>query len=395
VGKSYFSSLLVASFVGALFVSSARAQNSWDGFTRPGSNLGQPETTVYQHAAPPDDQSSPFNVSVVKSSARIETSASLLFLQPSSGNLVYATLINPLPFLTPNWSDHAVNPSFTPAFNVGVRYIGDCGGDVQLSWTHLNTHDTSSATANPTLTLAPLGLGFIPIQALGPSFLIGPPPPFASANAMAHFGYDAINLDAGIWLAAGNRVQMRFFAGLQSARINQTLSTFFQSPPEGAISFTDSSQSVFTGIGPRLGMDVHYTTGNFDFVGGIAGTMLIGSMRSHINFITNAPIDVMTGVNPNPQYLTSPSATRVIPGLDTRLGASYSIPLGNFGCLKFEAGYQAAVYFGAINQYSLSEVENNTTLPFEGTSAVFLRTAVESQSNFLVHGPYAKFTLQF
>ena len=86
----------------------------------------------------------------------------------------------------------------------------------------------------------------------------------------------------------------------------------------------------------------------------------------------------------------------MIPAIDTRLGGSYAIPVGRIGTLRCEAGYQAAVYFNAINQFSLTEVENNLPLQiFEGTASTFLRTAVELQSNFLVHGPYLKISLQF
>jgi hypothetical protein len=53
------------------------------------------------------------------------------------------------------------------------------------------------------------------------------------------------------------------------------------------------------------------------------------------------------------------------------------------------------VYINAINQFALSEVENSLTAPSEGIAAVFLRTAVETQSNFFVHGPYVRFSFQF
>jgi len=142
-------------------------------------------------------------------------------------------------------------------------------------------------------------------------------------------------------------------------------------------------------------MDVHYIAGNLDLLCGMAGTLLMGGMQSRINFVTSSPIDTAAGLTPNVQSLTSPDSTRVIPGIDARLGAGYAIPLGKFGILKFEAGYQAAAYIGAVNQYSLTEVENGVTLPYEGNAAVFLRTAVEFQSNFLVHGPYGKFSWQF
>ncbi len=394
--RSLFRSLLGAAVVSAMCISSTRAQDGGTGFIPSGKDQGQLGGTglLFTDKATPDNQSGAFPVCLTQSPPGLETFASLLFLQPSSGNLVYATLINPLPFLTPSWSDQAVNPGFSPAFNVGMRYQSGSGGDIQLAWTHLNTYDTASTSANPNLEFVP-ALGPIALQALGPSFLIGPPPPFASASAVAHFGYDAVNLDGGLSLSAGNQVRLRFFAGLQGVRINQSLSTNFLSVT-GSVAFNDTSSSVFTGVGPRVGMDLHYLAGNLDLLCGIAGSTLIGGMQSHINFVTSSSTLVATGITtPNPQSFTSPDSTRVIPGINARLGASYSIPVGGFGVLRCEAGYQAAVYIAAVNQYSLSEVSNSLTAPYEGTAAIFMRTAVEFQSNFLVHGPYGKISLQF
>jgi hypothetical protein len=346
----------------------------------------------------PDDKIVAFNICVPKTSAALETSASLLFLQPSSGNLMYGTLVNPFPFLSPHWSDQVVQPEFSPTFNVGARYHFDGGGNIHLDWTHLNTYDSASAHVTTPLALGQLS-GPPSIQALGPPFLIGPPVPYASATAVAHFAYDAVNLEAELFLNVGSHVQVRTFAGIQGTRISERLSATFRSA-EWSLSFTDVSKSLFTGVGPRLGLGLHYTAGNLELLGGIAGSTLIGTRQSHIDFIANSPTDALAGLTPNSQSLTSPNSTQVIPCIDARLAVSYATPLGKIGILKCEVGYQAAVYINAINQYSLTEVENSITADKSGTpettgSAVFLRTAVESQSNFLVHGPYLKLSFQF
>jgi len=351
-------------------------------------------------ARAPDNQGSPdsemdvFRICVVKSCPGLEASASLLFLQPSTGNMVYATVVNPFPFLTPHWSDQAVNPDFSPAFNIGMRYIGDGGGDIRLDWTHLNSDD-NAATHVPFPYPAGASSGPSYIQSLGPSFLIGPPSPLSSASAVAHFDYDAVNLDAGLLLSggAGSHVQVRIAAGLQGARISQSLATNFLSSV-GSIAFTDVPKSTFTGVGPRLGMDMHYVSGCLDLLGEIAGSTLIGGRTSRIDFVTTSP-QTGLGLLPNSQSLTSPAAIQVVPCIDAKLGASYAMPVGKWGTFKCEAGYQAAVYINAVNQYSLSEVQNSLTTPFLGTAAVFLSTAVESQTNFFIHGPYLKFSLDF
>jgi len=181
------------------------------GTLRAGGDLLQTVEVSGAHAqdnqGPPDNEIVAFNVCVPKTSAALETSASLLFLQPGSGNLMYGTLVNPFPFLSPHWGDQEVRPGFSPAFNVGMRYIFDSGGDIQLDWTHLNTYDSASAQVTTPYTLGQTS-GSPSIQALGPPFLIGPPVPYASANAVAHFAYDAVNLEAELLRCIGSHVQV-------------------------------------------------------------------------------------------------------------------------------------------------------------------------------------------
>lgn len=357
-----------------------------------------PSLPAPDNQGPPDQEVIAFSICVPTSSAGFEASAALLFLMPSTGNLNYATVINPYPLATPHWNNEAVSPDFTPAFAIGLRYDCGCGADVRLDWTHLNSYDHASTAVPmplPSMPGPPPLSGSPSTQALGaPFLLIGPPPPYASASTVAHFEYDAINLDGGLSLCVGSHLQLRAFAGLQVAHISESLATHFLSS-DASISFTDVPTSVFTGIGPRLGMDWHCLCGNLDFLGEIAGSTLLGTRQSHVDFSTSSPQTTAGGITPNAQALTSADATQVIPCIDARLGASYAIPVGKFGIVKCEAGYQAAAYIGAINQYSLSGVENSDTVHTEATQSVFLRTAVELPSNFLVHGPYVKFTWHF
>lgn len=333
----------------------------------------------------PNNEIRNFNVGIpvelTSSTNQFEMSASLLILQPGTSNLRYATLITPLPFLTPQWEDQAVSPAFRPAFNVDLRYNFDSGGDLRLDWTHLNTTDHESAVAGTN-------------QALGPNYLIGPPPPYISASTALHFTYDAVNLNAGLPLSIGNHVQLRPFFGLEGARINQLSTTNFLNA-NGDISFTDTSKSTFTGVGPRLGLDMHYGCGRFDFLGGMAGAALIGQRQSQVDFVTSSPRATANGLSPNYQYITSPDSTQVIPSIDGKLGGSYSMALGGFLLLKCEVGYQTAVYINALNPYALTEVENNIVAPNEGNVAVFLRTTRELQSDFFVHGPYFKVAFEY
>ncbi len=187
---------------------------------------------------------------------------------------------------------------------------------------------------------------------------------------------------------------MRLFGGVQAARINESMPTNFLSP-DGSISFTNTPRSEFAGLGPRLGMDMHYSAGNFDLLAGIAGAALIGTRASSLDMLTVSPLAAANGSPLNGQFITSPDTTQVIPCTDVRMAASYGYPVGTIGILRCEVGYQAAVYMNVINQFFLTEVENSLTGPYQGTAAVFVRSAVESQTNFFVHGPYVKLCFEF
>jgi hypothetical protein len=300
-------------------------------------------------------------------SPRFEISGSLLFLQSGAGNLEYATLVTPLPPATPSWSNQSLKPNFSPAFDVGARYIVNATNDIALNWTHLNNTANASVVAAPT-------------QMLGPPYLIGPESAlYKIAHGTAQSTYDSVKLDGGHTFCDECAFQFRAFGGVEFARVGQNLTGMFQSL-DGTASTADTTHSLFTGAGPRLGMKGQYTFGNFQFIGEIAGAALIGTTQSRINFTTISP-----SVGLNNQSLTSPNATQVIPSIDARLASAYSFPPSNDGQFKIEVGYRAAVYFNAVSQYSLTQVPTSLMLPPVG---VFLATAQHLQSNFTEQGPY-------
>lgn len=294
-----------------------------------------------------------------------EISGSLLYLQPGAGDLGYGTLTSPLPVVSPNWSNQSLKPGFSPAFNVGVRYIADASNDIELNWTHLDTATGASVAASPT-------------QMVGPPYLVGPESIFYSnGSGTVNFHYDAVNLDGGHTFCAECPFQLRVFGGVEFAGIGQDLSGLFQSAG-GVASSGYTDHSLFTGVGPRLGLKGQYGFGDVQLIGEAAAAGLVGTAKSRMDFTTNTAV-----VGLNNQALTSPDATQLIPSVDARLAAAYTFAPGDYGQFRLELGYQAAIYFNAISQYSLTEV--STTAPPVG---VFLATEQHSQSNFTNHGPY-------
>jgi len=106
-----------------------------------------------------------------------------------------------------------------------------------VNWTHLGTADNASVVARPS-------------QFVGPSYEIGPDADvFKIARGSVDFAYDAINLDAGRQLFAGEPVQVRLFGGVQIASIGQNLSATFASY-DGLTTNGNATHSLFTGAGP-------------------------------------------------------------------------------------------------------------------------------------------------
>jgi|GEM_PF-997874 len=306
---------------------------------------------------------------------RLEASATLLYLQPGSGSLEYGTLVSPLPPASPHWENQSIRPGLSPAFNFGLRYmVPETGNDLRSSWTHLDSTDGASFIGGP-------------LQFAGPSYLIGPgATAFNLGSGSVNFRYDAVNLEAGHLWRGGPQFQARFFGGLQYGSIIEHVTGSF-SNFAGTETQVNTTHSKFAGAGPRFGVNGMFNRGNFQFTGDMAAVALIGEQQVRRDFNTTS------GLFPggNPQYFSSPNATQIVPGLDTRLGTSYSFRLGS-GIFKIEAGYQAVVYMDAISSYSMTQV---ATPPAPQSVGVFMATTDHLQNNFTAHGPYFSTSFAF
>ena len=338
-------------------------------YSRQARDQVYPSTFRGGNSSSDTDGSSDVALSACGSRPHFEVSASLLYLQPGAGNLEYGTLVSPLPVPSPNWENESISPKYTPAFNFGLSYfVPESGNDIRSTWTHLDSTDSASFVGSPD-------------QMAGPPYLIGPGAnAYNIGNGSVHFGYDAVNLEAGHLWDTGGLFHVRVFGGVQYASIAQDLTGTF-SNNAGTETTSNTTYSRFFGAGPRLGVNSQFNYCRFQFLGEIAAAVLVGNQQSHIDFSTTSTTPVPGLAYPNTQSFTSPNATQVIPSIDCRLGASYTFPL-NF---KIEAGYQAVVYVNAVNTYSLTEV---TTPPVAQSVGVFFATGQHLQSNFTAQGPY-------
>ncbi len=313
-----------------------------------------------------------------------------MFLQPGAGDFQqYAELTNPYPTVSPSWANQYINPNYDPAFNVLLRYMPTASDDFALDWTHLRATDNASVTASS----AGCGVMAPSCQFVGPPYSIGPGAGAfflgGTANGSLQWQYDAVNLTVRHNFCVDCPFEFSVFGGVEYARLSEILTGTFTGTLGPAAPFSYHqyvSNSLFNGAGLRLGMRGQYNLGQFQFFGEGGGAALIGTSQNNMNFTTMGPLLLTT----NYQTLTSPNVTQVVPAVDAKLGTSYKFPIGADDFFKLEVGYQAAVYFDAVNQYALSMVTGSNI-----ATGVYLETDYQKKSNLTVQGPYMQGTLLF
>lgn len=314
-----------------------------------------------------------------------EFSVTALALKAGANNLNYVIYNKELPTQSPSWTEQEIKPSYEGAFALGARYIFAEGEDVNLDWTHL----TSNTSAN---IVAPSSSYF-----LGPDYEIGPDGlVIRKAKGNAEFKYDVVNLDVGQFVNFGPHVLMRFFAGLSNTYLREQVSSTYSGnvvtgPFQGPFSTNQKIYAKFTGLGPRVGINASYNTDvGIGFLGEAAVSALVGSTYTKTSFTSSAEeLQILFDQNINNQFIKDNGVMQVIPAIDAKLGASYKHMFSNCMIFTLQAGYQAAVYINAINQY----IPASLVEPLS-TGGIFVDTMSHTQSNYSVHGPYLEASLQ-
>ena len=340
---------------------------------------------VYAHTSYPIDTRS--LVTIPNLQPGVEFSFAALALKPAASNLNYVIFNKGLPIQSPSWTEKELQPDYDFAYEVGGRYIFPGGSDVSLTWTHLNSSSTDS-------TVAPNNNFF-----LGPDYEIGPDSiPIRNASGKVQFKYDVINLDAGQFVDFGRHVEMRFFGGLSDANLREYVKAIYSgSIPLGIYAGPFRTEqdvtAKFNGIGPRVGLDASYDTDyGVRFLGEAAVSALIGSSYSKTAYLSSAQeLLIKYGQQTNGQFIKDKRVTQVIPGIDAKLGVSYKHAFSNCMILNVKAGYQAAVYINAINQYLPGSLVDGGPLDSGG---IFVATMNHTQSNYSVQGPFLEASLQ-
>lgn len=298
-----------------------------------------------------------------------------LYVRPTSSGLDYATLIPPT---TPSFSlgtqrNEVIDPSYDWGLYAQVGYLFPCtGNDITIGYTYLKTNDKNSVVAPPAVS-TPSYISVLPLSAVAGVDETPPIIVFNSAEGKSEYTLNVVDLEAAQRFTTG-AYDMRMFAGLRYANIDSTLKTLGQSDVLGEQDF----HSQFRGIGPRIGVDARYClSSGFGLDADLSTSLLVGTVDSHYNAST---VDT-TFIPPLAAAFTARngSNTRVIPVLETKLGADYTYIM-DCRCksaLVFEAGYQVTNYFNA------SDLHMRVIDP---TTAAFLSPG--DTNNIAFDGPY-------
>jgi hypothetical protein len=305
-------------------------------------------------------------------------------LQPSGSDLHYAAEANPLPILTPNWKIHDIKTDYHWGFDIGVKGLFHCTNtNLKANWEHFHSTDSSSKTVPSS-------------KMIGPFFEIGPDAePYKKAHGKVTFHFDEANLDYGICVNFGDRLEANLFGGVSFALIKQKIFSKF-SNLDGTIVRTISVPSTYFGAGPQLGLDFSYRiVKGFHFTGNAAAALLVGTQKNHTSFTAVSPALATLGASsPNDQRTHTHKKNQLVPGLEGKLGLSYVFTFCSGTMLSLEAGYQAQVYINAIRSVDIgSEVITPPVAP--DTVGVYARTFEAHVSNFALAGAYFTLALGF
>lgn len=320
---------------------------------------------------------------------RLEYTLGAVFLKPGASNLNYVIYNNGLPLQSPSWTEKEIQPNYSAGFDLGVRYVlsEQVNQDINLTWTHLSTRDSTSVTA-------PAGVF------LGPDYQIDPNAiPIRAAQGIAKFKYDVANLDLGQRVFFGEHLQIRFFGGLSTGFLREDVNAIYSGNVvvglyQGPFVLNQLVSSNYTGIGPRLGLLADYETDSgFGVLGEAAVSGLIGTQNTKTSYTASSQqLLSVYGQAQNSQYIVDEHVYQAIPGFDGRLGLSYKHAVGRTGSIKFTAGYEAAVYVNAISQYLPQTLVDSAPLQ---TGGIFVATMSHTLSNYSVQGPFLNVTLAY
>lgn len=334
-----------------------------------------------------------FDVYIPNLPASNELSAGAIFLRPGGSN-DYAVLVDPFnsnvptPILSPSWQPEGIDPDFSAGFSLNFRHVfPESGNDINFYWAHLRTTDNGTFPVNRAAPPAQ--------QMAGPFWNVGPDAGTTSAaNGQLQYRYDVFNTDLAKHIYFDPNLKTRIFAGVSGLWLEQKIIANFSGidPILGPYTFGITTKSKYNAAGIRLGIDGEYQGFyNINAVGLLAGNLYIGSQQPSTGATGTGSVLAGTGIPVNHQSISHKSFVQVVPALDAKLGLKYSRQ-SNDKLFSIEAGYMAAIYVNAIQNYVPSTYVPGSLGIVSG--AVFLQSLLKTTDSFSVDGPYVTASLK-
>ncbi len=197
-------------------------------------------------------------------------------------------------------------------------------------------------------------------------FIIDPFTETNSVTATDKFHYLTFDFDVGRRWEKGN-LQLRTFAGLRALRTSDSFTILSTDVTEklgtSSVITSMSGDSHFTGVGPRIGLDMFYGS-TFGIVGSVSAAAIWGIRDSH--FTTNV-FNVKGGVS-----TMSQSRSAWVENLSGSLGFNWQFAPNAYLVL----GYKADAWWNIRDNFSYTGIEFNR------------------DKDILSHGPFLRVTVR-
>jgi len=285
-----------------------------------------------QIAAPKPEPETPV-VSVAEDKPQnIEVSAQLLFLQPSTSNLMDFAIVDPGASNTLAVSGDVASLGYDDAdsLRIGLTYRPQ-----NTAWDITATRISFSSEAEQSAVEPTNGFLFSSITH-----------PFQNesaltADATAELDFGATDIELGNSLKIGKNLGLRLFGGVHFSDINQKMAVNYDGRD-----FNNSNLNIdnsFTGFGPRIGSEIKLNLNNgLSLFAKGAGSLLLGELDTEYQETDNNDADVVA-------QISTEQNSHLVPGMELSFGLSYSPPMGNSTNLNLSLGYEYQHWFNVAN----------------------------------------------
>ena len=291
------------------------------------------------------------NVTVPCDMNKWSFSGQALYMQMTTGNNVANSTLTG----TNGSFNRGADPSWNWGFQLEGAYLFSNGKDINLNWYHLRGSD-SQTLASP----VNLGSVFIPSDPAGlsaPATVLNAN--ITSFNSSQTSAWDMVNIEHGRQINLDKEFHARVHFGGEFSRVMQNAALTERGTTAAAnttFSYTNNTNAVYNGFGPRLGLDLVYAT------------------PYHIGFYGKGAVGVLAGTaktsytGTNTSNITSSlyyTVNRVVTSFDSKLGLDYTYAIAQ-GEVAIDAGYMWINYLNPLVSAGSSSGAHNNSYAIQG-----------------------------